>query len=88
MKARQRIVVNKSYTRKELAMIYFDELSPKSASQCFTREMEKDKELKADLCLIGYRDSQRIFFPNQVQIIVNHWGNPDGLPIEVPKSYR
>lgn len=88
MKTPQKGIENRSYSRKELYILYYLDVTPRSASQSFTRDLEKDEELMAELKAAGYRDSQRSFKPRLVEIIVRHWGNPNGLLIEEPKSYR
>jgi hypothetical protein len=66
-----------SYTHQELAMLYFPEILPKSASRQLSRRIAQDGELYAGLLGAGYRRHQRMYSPLQTAILFDHLGNPD-----------
>ena len=66
----------REYGRTELAMIYNQDISPRSAWRRLRTWMEKSPGLMQRLYDTGYDDSQRIFTPIQVRIIVDHLGEP------------
>jgi hypothetical protein len=66
-----------SYTHKELAMLYFPDVLPDSASRQLSRRILKDDELYAQLLDAGYTRRQRIYSPLQTAILFDHLGNPE-----------
>jgi hypothetical protein len=66
-----------SYSHQELAMLYFPDILPKSASRQLSRRIVKDEELYADLLKAGYKHHQRMYSPLQAAILFDHLGNPE-----------
>lgn len=64
------------YGHKELAMLYFPDIMPESASRQLTRWIHRDPELYEELTRAGYIDRQRVFSPIQTTILFNHLGDP------------
>lgn len=65
------------YGHTELAMLYFNNIQPKSASTQLARWIRRDEELWEELLLAGYRKDQKIFTPLQTTILVDHLGEPE-----------
>ena len=65
------------YGHTELAMLYFKNIQPKSASTQLARWIRRDEELWEELLLAGYRKGQKIFTPLQTTILVDHLGDPE-----------
>ena len=57
------------YGHTELAMLYFKNIQPKSASTQLARWIRRDEELWEELLLAGYRKGQKIFTPLQTTIL-------------------
>jgi hypothetical protein len=66
-----------SYTHQELAMLYFPDVLPESASRQLSRRIVKDDELYAELLDAGFTRRQRIYSPLQAAILFDHFGNPE-----------
>ena len=69
----------RSYSHKELAMLYFPDIQPKSASQRFTLWITRDEELLDELLKAGYSKKQHLYTPLQTDILFNHLGIPEGI---------
>jgi len=67
---------NNARTHKELAIAYFPELHPQVASRRLSLWIERDEELAAELKTAGYQRGQRLFTPKQIDILVDHLGEP------------
>ena len=64
-----------AYGLQELAMLYFPNSTPQSASNQLKKWMNKEK-LLAKLIDAGYGAGQKILTPRQVELIVGHVGEP------------
>lgn len=64
------------YTVKELAMRYFPESTPRSATTQLRRWIVRNGNLVEALHEAGYRSMQRIYTPRQVMIILKYLGEP------------
>lgn len=73
---------NKIYGHTELALLYFTNILPKSASTQLTRWIQRDEELWEALKKAGYRKGQRIYTPLQRDILFEHLGAPDCWTVE------
>ena len=67
---------NRIYGHQELALLYFPNVLPSSASTQLTRFIRRDPELLSALEAIGYRKGIRLYTPLQVRTIVDHMGDP------------
>lgn len=67
---------NRVYGHQELALLYFPNILPASASTQLTRWIRRDEDLLSALEAIGYRKGHRIYTPLQVRTIVDHMGDP------------
>ena len=68
---------NRIYGHQELALLYFPNVLPSSASTQLTRFIRRDPELLSALEAIGYRKGIRLYTPLQVRTIVDHMGDPE-----------
>ncbi|MCD8269245.1 MAG: DUF4248 domain-containing protein [Parabacteroides sp.] len=68
---------NRVWGHKELAVLYFPDSTPKSASSQLALWIWRDEELLADLQKAGYRKGQRIYTPRRVAVLVDHLGEPE-----------
>lgn len=66
----------KSYGLAELACIYLPTLNKRSASNQLRNWINKNENLKKSLSEAGVQTRQKIFTPKQVQIIIEHLGEP------------
>jgi hypothetical protein len=66
-----------SYSHQELAMLYFPDILPDSASRQLSRRILKDDELYAELLNAGYKHRQHTYSPLQAAILFDHFGNPE-----------
>lgn len=60
----------------ELAQLYFPSITKKSASAQLRKWIESDKFLQKELSQAGYRFSQRVLSPKQVEVLLKILGNP------------
>lgn len=67
--------VIRAYGLQELAQHYFPGNTPASASAQLKKWIKIDK-LHAKLTDTGYHSGQKLLTPRQVEIIVNHLGEP------------
>ena len=65
----------RAYGLQELAMLYFPNNTPQSASNQLKRWMGKAPLLR-ELLAAGYESGQKILTPRQVGLIVGHVGEP------------
>lgn len=65
----------RAYGLQELAMLYFPNNTPRSASNQLKRWMGKTL-LSRKLLAAGYESGQKILTPRQVGLIVDHVGEP------------
>lgn len=66
------------YSHMELALLFFPDIQPKSASRQLSRWIMRDEELLAELIQAGYVRGQRLYSPVQVNILFDHLGDPMG----------
>lgn len=64
-----------AYGLQELAMLYFPNSTPQSASNQLKKWMKKEK-LLVKLAEAGYEPGQKILTPRQVKVIADHVGEP------------
>lgn len=65
----------RAYGLQELAMLYFPQNTPQSASNQLKKWMNKDLLLQK-LHAAGYESGQKILTPRQVGLIAEHVGKP------------
>ena len=75
---------NRIYGHQELALLYFPNVLPSSASTQLTRFIRRDPELLSALEAIGYRKGIRLYTPLQVRTIVDHMGDPENWNLSFP----
>ena len=68
---------NRSWGHMELALLYFPNILPKSASSQLSQWIRRDEELLADLLKAGYKKGQRMYTPRQVSILIDHLGEQE-----------
>lgn len=66
----------KSYGVGELGCLFLPTLNSRSASNQFRAWINKNEKLKQDLINAGFIHRQKIYTPKQVQIIIEHLGEP------------
>ena len=66
----------KQYTKKELALMYFPESSPRSAVNHLRAWIKLCTPLWNLLCEAGYKPSSKSFTPRQVKDIIEYLGEP------------
>lgn len=66
----------RSWSVKELALQYFPNSSPKCAVAQLRVWIMHSSDFSTALTQAGWRRYQKIYTPRQVQIIVNHLGEP------------
>lgn len=70
------------YTHKEIAMLYFPDMQPKSASRKLSVWIQNDPGILNELEKTGFRQGCRMFSPLQVEILFSHFGEPDGWSLD------
>jgi len=71
-----------NYTHQEVAVRYFPEVLPESASRQLTRWIMRDDDLYAELLKAGYTRRQRMYSPLQLTILFDHLGDPEDQNIK------
>lgn len=66
----------REYGFGELAELYYPDRDPRTVARAFREEIEKTRNLKASLKLLGYRGNERVLTRNQVKKIVKFLGEP------------
>ena len=66
----------RSYGYGELALLYFPNSSPKSASVQLRTWIRLNEKLKSELNETGFTPGKKILTPRQVELIVNEIGEP------------
>lgn len=64
------------YSVKEVACLYYPQLTPLRASRRFRSMMRLDEELMQLLRSRGFREHQRLLSPAMLALIVEHLGPP------------
>lgn len=62
--------------KRDLAQLYSPELTPRSAVNRLMRWISIHPVLSDELRKAGYRKGSRVFSPRQVELIVEHLGEP------------
>ena len=68
--------VIRAYTKKELALLYFSDSSPRTAVNHLMSWIRRCTQLRAQLMATGYNVTSKAFTPRQVKIIVEELGEP------------
>lgn len=66
----------KSYGYGELALLYFPNNTPKSASVQLRTWIQLNEKLKSELSATGFTPGKKILTPKQVALITNFFGEP------------
>lgn len=66
----------KSYGLQELAVLYFPNSTPSSASGQLKKWITRSTHLLSRLSKAEYRSGQKILTPKQVSILIDHLGEP------------
>ena len=66
----------RSYSKRELAMMYFPNLTPHAATNKLARWIAHCDELSSKLRAIGYAPQRRFFSSKEVMEIVESLGEP------------
>lgn len=69
-------MTNRSYGFKELAVLYFPNIAPASASIRLKQWIKDDAELLEALLETNYELSNRILTPRQKELITTSFGSP------------
>ncbi len=64
------------YTKKELALMYFPDSSPRTAVNHLMAWIRRCKQLWQQLHAIGYQPTCKAFTPREVRTIVEQLGEP------------
>ena len=67
---------------KELGQMYFPNSTVKSASTQVVRWIRRNRPLWDALHAAGYHKGQRVFTPLQLEIIIDHLGEPENWNIK------
>jgi len=65
-----------TYTKKELALMYFPDSMPHTAVNHLMEWIKRNKQLMAELVATGYEKSAKMFTPRQVALITEYLGSP------------
>lgn len=68
--------LRKSYGFGELACLYLPQITSKSASNQLRNWIKLNQNLQNELTLSGLKPKQKVLTPKQVNIIINHLGEP------------
>ncbi len=68
--------VLQTYTKKELALLYFPDSEPNTAVNHLMRWIRRSPTLYQQLQALGYRPTNKFFTPRQVAAIITHLGEP------------
>lgn len=66
----------RTYTKKELALMYFPESYPRTAVNHLMAWIHLCTPLWNELLDMGYRKTSKSFSPKQVKVIVEYLGEP------------
>lgn len=66
----------RTYTKKELALMYFPESYPRTAVNHLMAWIHLCTSLWNELLDMGYRKTSKVFSPKQVKAIVEYLGEP------------
>ena len=65
-----------SYTKREIALMYFPKSTPKNAVRCLSVAIRRCKELHDKLSQSGYFLRGQILTPHDVKLIFHFLGEP------------
>lgn len=66
----------RTYTKQELAKLYFPDYPKKTAGRYMARWINESKSLLQKLTRNGYTITSKVLTPKQIRIIVEHIGYP------------
>ena len=66
----------RTYTKKELALMYCPNSTPSTALQCLTRWIKQCRPLMDELERMGYNKFRHTLFRQEVEAIIRHLGEP------------
>ena len=66
----------RSYSKKELALLYFPDSTPRVAVNHLMALIRRNDMLSDELMSTGYKTTNKVFTPRQVQAIVDWIGAP------------
>lgn len=66
----------RSYTKKELALLYFPYSTPRTAVNHLRAWIQRCDTLYEQLRLMDYRPTNKFFTPRQVKVILEQLGEP------------
>ena len=66
----------RSYSKQELAMLYFPDSDPRTAACHLMRWINRNKQLRKELTATGYYPHSKYFTTRQVCIILDYLGEP------------
>ena len=65
------------YTKKELALLYFPDSTPRVAVNHLMAIIRRNDMLRDELLSSGYKNTSKVFTPRQVQAIFDWIGPPE-----------
>ena len=65
-----------SYTKKELALKYFPDSTPRAAVNHLMSWIQRCTNLRHQLNSMGYRSTSKVFTPREVKAIIEYLGEP------------
>ena len=68
--------MNRYYTKKELALMYFPSSQPHTAVNHLMAWINRCKPLADGLATAGYDKKAKSFTPRQTSLIIEHLGDP------------
>ena len=66
----------RTYTKKELALMYFPESNPRTAVNHLMAWIQRCTPLWNELLAMGYHKLSKAFTPKQVKAIIDYLGEP------------
>ena len=66
----------RSYSKQELAMLYFPDSDPRTANNHLMRWINRCHPLQEALAKVHYRRSSKYFTSSQIALIVDYLGEP------------
>ena len=66
----------RAYTKKELALMYFPDSSPRTAVNHLMAWISRCTQLRDQLQAMGYETTCKTFTPRQVRAIIEQLGEP------------
>ena len=78
----------RSYTKQELALLYFPDATPAVASAHLMRWIQRIPDLLQKLAATGYGKNCKEFTPMQVSYILYFLGDPNPVPPNLKMSQQ